>query len=297
MGPDATYDEDADLELGFTNTLTDETDPPAPPAPAAQAPAAPTPPAAPAPTQDATPAPQASDAAPEPNVTVDPFEGVSPAVREMLGDYQRLKTDFAEVRRVAGMVPGLQREIDRLKNTVTPPAPKPDASRKFQAVEKLRDEGLDDIAAALDEISAAIPQPSASPPPAAPAKDAPDPDSADARLDSVRPTWQQDLTSTEFLLWLSQQPAGFQNEMRSTADPDVIVKGLKQYDTFVANTASKAPAAPPSPQAGSRSQRLAAAVAAPRGVSRTPVRTTDVDDEEADMEAAFTGRATYQHTR
>lgn len=304
MGPDETYDEDADLELGFTNTLTDETDPPAPPAPAAQAPAAPTPPAAPAPQQDATPAPQASDATPEPNVTVDPFEGVSPAVREMLGDYQRLKTEFTEIRRVAGMVPGLQRELDRLKNTVTPPAPKPDASRRFQTVEKLREEGLDDIAAALDEIGAAIPQPSASPPPAAPVKDASDADAADAQLASVRPTWQQDLTSTEFLLWLSQQPAGFQNEMRSTADPDVIVKGLKQYDAFVAtalhgggsNTSPKAPAAPP-PQSGSRTQRLAAAAAAPRGVSRTPVRTADVDDEEADMEAGLTGRATYQHPR
>lgn len=294
MGPDTTHDdEDADLELGFTNTLQDESPPPAP-APAAQAPAAPAPSPAPATEQAAAPGPQPAEAKTEPTVDVDPFEGVSPAVREMLGDYQRLKTQFDEVRRVAGMVPSLQRELDKLKNTVAPP-PKADAPRRFQAVDKLREEGLDDIAAALDEISAAIPQPSPSPSPNAPAKDAPDADSADAKLDSVRPTWQQDLTSTEFLLWLSQQPAGYQNEMRTTADPEVIVKGLERFDKFAATTAAKSPA--PSPAATARNQRLAAVAAAPRGVSRAPVRTADVDDEEADMEAGLTGRATYQHRR
>lgn len=267
---DTTIDNPSDTPPGGNELIVDET----PPADNTQA-------------QSTSPAPKAASTD-EPVEEADPFEGLPKAARELLASVPMMRTELETLRRQAGMVPALQSKIDRLEQgrTTAPPAgaTQPNAPR-FEKVEKLRGE-LPDIAEALDEIANALtPMPKAStvaneaPPSATPTTES---DPAIEALDGVRPSWSEDLFSTECQLWMSQLPAERQQEIRSTNKPGVILKFLNEFDGFKARTAQTRQTQT------DRTRRMGAAVA-PRGDGRTTRSLAPVDDEDADMEAGFYG--------
>lgn len=235
----------------------------------------------------------AADAAnPEPKP--DPFESLAPEVRRLLADSARMSREFEGTRRLAGMVPALQRKIDQLERaaqqpaapTAAPPAPAPP---RFEKVAALREQGLPEIADALEELASALPPKTKAPEPKAPAApqaQAPSqapaaPDlvaAAEETLANVRPGWEREVLSDEFQLWLSRQPAEYQAEVASTDKAWVILKSLEQWRPSKARTPQPPPA--PNPQRA----RMAAAVT-PRGDgqrSRAPI-----DEELAAFNAGY----------
>lgn len=286
------YDEDADFEAGFASTepepsgdtlALDDTPQPQP------GPAEPKPVEAAAVPTNPTPEP----------APVDPFADLPPAVRDLLGQVPTLVSEVQSLRRTAGMVPALQSELDRLKRDRAP-APPPQEATPAPAprpkLDKLRADGLDDIADAVEEIAASIPratpapaptpEPAAAPP--APAAPQPQADPVLALLDDMRPTWARDLESTDFKLWFSQQPDTFQQQVKSTNSPKVMLDALGSFDRFQAQKTATPPP-PPSAQPSRQLQRMTAAMA-PRGDGRANRAPTPIDDEDAAFEAGFHGR-------
>lgn len=289
MSTPDTYDEDADFATGFDSTEPEPTatsadalddDPTATPAPDAPA------------SGDSGPAAseqQGGEAAAE-----DPFAALPQAVRDLLATVPRLQTELESLRRTAGMVPALQSKLDKLERGAAPPPQEATPPKRFEKVESLRAQGLDEIADAMEEIAAAMPgdkaaQPKAeTPAPAAPAATPPAAaeDPVLRALDQVRPSWSQDLLSTDFGLWLTQQPAEIQREVTGTQDAGVILKHLASFDKHK----QARPTAPtPSPVQTVRHQRMSAAIT-PRGDGRPVRKPGDLDDEDADMNAGFYGR-------
>lgn len=287
------YDEDADFAAGFASTepepsgdtlALDDTPQPQPG------------PAEPAPVEVA-----AVPTDPQP-AEADPFASLPAAVRDLLGKVPSLEAEVQTLRRQAGMVPALQGRIDKLmsERQAPPPEATPPAAPTLTKVSKLREQGLDEIADAMDEIAALTPR--ATPAPAAPA---PEPVAAPAApaaqpaqndpvlslLDDMRPTWARDLDSTDFKLWLSHQPADFQQTVRTTNSAKVMLDSLGAFDRFQAQRTSANPPTPaPTPAAPSRQLQRMHAAMAPRGDGRSTRASTPVDDEEADMNAGFYGR-------
>lgn len=286
------YDEDADFEAGFASTepepsgdtlALDDTPQPQPgpaepkPVEAAAVPTNPTPEAAP----------------------VDPFADLPPAVRDLLGKVPALESELQSLRRAAGMVPVLQSKLDRLERDRAPAPPPQEATpapTPRPKLEKLRADGLDDIADAVEEIAATIapratPAPAApepAPTPAAPAAPQPQADPVLALLDDMRPTWAKDLDSTDFKLWLSQQPDTFQQEVRTTNSAKRMLDALGDFDRFQAQKTATPPPPPPA-QPSRQLQRMTAAMA-PRGDGRANRAPAPIDDEDAAFEAGFHGR-------
>lgn len=268
-----THDEDADLEAGFTTDAT---------AGRASAPLE----DEPAPAQQGEPEavkPETGEqtAAEQPPES-DPLAGLPPVIREMLADYQRTKIELDQIKRHVGQVQTLQSRVDKLLSHQAPP-PKAEPPR-FEKVARLRDEGLPEIADALEELASALPQPKN----AEPAQ----PDNAtttDATaavdtqmevLDEVRPGWADLVFGNDFQLWLSTQPAPYQAEVRGASKAKVILSAITKYEQAQARTTQHQQASE------ARSRRMAAAVT-PRGDGRTLARQGAVDDEDADLEAGF----------
>lgn len=270
-----THDEDADLETGFTTDAT---------AGRASAPLE----DEPAPAQQAEPEavkPEASEQpdaeqAPEP----DPLAGLPQAVKDMLADYQRTKVEIESLRRTAGQVPALQARIDKLTAT-QPPATAADKPR-FEKVAKLREEGLPEIADALDELASALPpksEPAAAPQDKTTTESPADDPVVDAQmevLDEVRPGWADLVFGNEFQLWLSTQPPQKQAEVRGASKAKVILAAIKDFEQQQAQKQQTQQAS------DARTRRMAAAVT-PRGDGRTLARQTAMDDEDAELEAGF----------
>lgn len=254
------YDEDADLIAGFENAdLSQDTSD----------------------AVDKTDKAQETPAAAEPAPAVDPFAGLPQAVRDLLGTIPKMQTELDGLRRTAGMVPALQSRIDKLS---AQPVEKP-AAPKFSKVEALRDE-LPDIADALDEIAAHLPtiQTRTDEPQPVETTSTPEPkDPSLELLDDVRPTWAEDLFSTDCTLWMQTLPPARQQEIKSTSKPSVILKALGEFDAYRQSQTSAARTQE------LRRQRITSGVQ-PRGDGRSVRGAAVEDDEDADMEAGFYGR-------
>lgn len=216
---------------------------------------------------------------------VDPFAGLPPAVRDLLAEIPTLRsrTEQAELRarEAVGRTSALQSRLDKLN--ANPAADQAPAKPRFAKVEALREQGLPEIADALEEIASANEQART------PQDQQPAPGGAAAAVDDsltpdemalqiARPTWATDLTGTEFQLWLARQPRDYQQRIHSTDKAAEIMDALNQFD--------QARKAPPQP----RNTRMAAAVA-PSGDGRRGAQRGQAQamTEDEAFEAGFKG--------
>lgn len=268
-------DEDLAFEQGFNATQAEPaTDQPAEKAKEVEPPATDAPAAAEAKPAAAEPAAKSE---PEP----DPFASLPPAVRDLLARVPALEARLEQTTRVANMVPALQSRLDKLNAHAATPDQVP-AGRKYAKVEALRNE-LPEIAAALDEIvSDRHPAPEAKQPesrqPATPAASEANPQ--EEALTSVRPTWADDLISSDFQLWLARQPRDYQAQVQNTSKAGDILQALGRFDAFRQQTTST------QQLSQQRATRMAAAVT-PQGDGRRQRPAPAEDDEEAAFTAAF----------
>lgn len=231
---------------------------------------------------------------------VDPFAGLPPQVREILARVPQLEATLEQTKRVAGMVPALQSQIAKLTqhrpDGGESPASeqRPAARKRLDSVEALRGE-VPEVAAALDDILAELEarkgaEPAqqttaAEKPPAADATD-----EEEAALDSIRPTWADDMASNDFRLWLATQPEEYRRRVMSTSRAGTVLEALSKFDksrptaqTTAQNTTNT-----------TRQARMQAAVV-PIGDGRgaRPRTSAPEDVEEAAFASAFyerTGR-------
>jgi hypothetical protein len=263
-------DEDLAFEQAFHAVTADHAD--QEPAPKADTPE-PSEPAAQATAAEAVAKPD-KNAEPE----VDPFASLPPQVRDLLARVPALEARLEAATRMANMVPALQSRLDKLNQPAAIEPSSVPAGRKYAKVEALRNE-LPEIADALDEIVAdrhREPDPQA-----APQQHAPDANPHEEALTSVRPTWADDLTSSGFQLWLSQQPRDYQATVVSTNKAGDILAALGQYDVYTARTQTT------QQLNQNRATRMAAAVAPQGDGRRQRAQPTPEDEEEAAFAAAF----------
>lgn len=267
-------DEDLAFEQGFTDT---HSEPAAEPKPATeQAEAEP-----PATDTPATAAPAAVDKPVEkPEPVEDPFASLPPAVRDLLARVPALEARLEQTTRVANMVPALQSRLDKLNSqpaATTDPVP---AKSRFAKVEALRQE-LPEIADALDEIvNDRHPAPAEPAQRPQPAPVVAEPTAQEDALSSVRPTWADDLVSSDFQLWLARQPQEFRAQVQNTSKAGDILTALGRFDAFRQQTTST------QQLSQKRTTRMAAAVT-PQGDGRRQRQAAPDDDEDAAMAAAF----------
>ena len=272
-------DEDLAFEQGFNTANAEAADEPTTPqvgepAPPQQAAAA---------TAQAVATPD-ENAEPEP----DPFASLPPAVRDLLATIPTMRAEQEQLRRMANMVPALQSRLDKMNPPASPESPSAPAKSRFAKVEALRNE-LPEIADALDEIAndrhpapaAYQPEPRQGQPAQAPATP------EEKTLTIARPTWADDLTSSDFQLWLVRQPRDYQAQVQQTNEPGEILAALARYD------ANKSASTPKQQLNQTRTTRMAAAVT-PQGDGRRKTRAADPGDEE---EAAFTAAFNKQRGR
>ncbi len=269
-------DEDLAFEAGFNAVNADPADRPEPKQAKDESPDH-----AADPTADAKKSAVAEpEAKPEP--VVDPFASLPPQVRDLLAAIPGMRAELETVRRVANMVPALQSRIDKM-NQPAPATDKVPAKSRFAKIDAIRND-LPEIAEALDEIVNAQHQAHPEPqgqqrqPEAAPAEAA---NPQEEALSSVRPSWADDLTSSDFQLWLAQQPREYQAQVQSTSKAGDILTALGKFDAFRAQTQSTRQLTQ------TRTTRMAAAVAPQGDGRRQPARTAPEDDEEAAFAAAF----------
>lgn len=277
-------DEDLAFEEAFNAATAELTEQQAQKTPEVEA--APAPPAAAAP---ATAAP-AAVATPDENAepVVDPFASLPPQVRELLAAIPSIRSELETVRRVANMVPALQSRLDKLNQPAAAATEQvPGAKSRYAKVEALRRE-LPEIAEALDEIAndrhgAPEPQGQPAPSPTPPAQQAESPH--EKALTAVRPTWANDLMSSDFHLWLAQQPRQYQALVTGTDDAGDILHALGQFDQYRARTTAQTTTREHLNQA--RSTRMAAAVTPQGDGRRQRPQASAVDEEDAAFAAAF----------
>lgn len=266
-------DEDQAFEQGFNTATADAADEPTTPQVAEPAP----------PQQAATATAQAvatpdENSEPEP----DPFASLPPAVRDLLATIPAMRAEQEQLRRMANMVPALQSRLDKMIQPASPESPSAPAKSRFAKVEALRNE-LPEIADALDEIANdRHPAPAANQPePRQQAPAQPQASPEERTLTIARPTWADDLTSSDFQLWLVRQPKDFQAQVQQTSEPGEILAALARYD------ANKSRTTPTQQLNQTRTSRMAAAVTPQGDGRRQPSRAVPEDEEEAAFAAAF----------
>lgn len=267
--------EDLAFEQGFNSIHADPAQPTeAAPAATEEAPE----PAAPATAPEAVAQPE-KKTEPEP----DPFASLPPAVRDLLAAIPVLRADLESTKRIANMVPALQSRIDKLSQPAPATAPEAVApgKSKFAKVEAIRAE-LPEIADALDEI-AADRQRAQEPPPAAPQPSQPQATSNphEEALTAVRPSWANDLISSDFQLWLARQDQQFQTMVHRTNNAKDILDALGRFDAFRQQTTST------QQTTQARASRMAAGVIPTGNVRRAPPAPSQDDEEDAAFTAAF----------
>ena len=208
----------------------------------------------------------------------DPFAGLNPQVRELLGSIPRLEQSLQAANRIVGMVPAMQSRIDKLTAQLQAPSPSATAPKRFEAIDRVRTD-LPEIADALDEIVNALPKETPTPEPV-PARQDPASDPQVEVLEDVRPGWGATLNSDDYQLWLRTQPPEYRETVQRTQKASVILKSLQHFDAFVAQTQSTRQAV------DTRTARMASTVS-PRGDGRRQNAPAD-DDLQAIFEAALT---------
>ena len=226
----------------------------------------------------------------QPQAAADPFAGLPPAVRDLLAEIPTLRataeTAVRQAKESAGRVASLQSRLDKLN--ANPAAEQAPAKPRYAKVEALREQGLPEIADALEEIASAneqaraseqTDQPAVAAAPAA-ADDTLTPD--EMALQIARPTWATDLTGTDFQLWLSRQPREYQQRIHSTDKAAEIMGALNQFD--------QAQRAQPRTPQQQRTTRMATAVL-PSGDGRrgAPRGQAQAMTEDEAFEAGFKG--------
>lgn len=217
---------------------------------------------------------------------VDPFGALPKEVRDLLGKIPALETATQDAlqraRTAEGRLAGLQSKLDKMGNGGTAAEQAP-ARPKLERIQALRDQGLPEIADAMEELAAhAIPdkKPEQGGNEAQVAQHAPaaeDDDPQVIALGIARPNWATEVDGSDFRLWLSTQPAEFQQRINRTDKASDILNALTAFDQR------------PKPQATTqRTTRMAAGVT-PQGDGRRPgARGRGEElDEDAAMEAGF----------
>jgi hypothetical protein len=273
-------DEDLAFEQGF-DSITAESEHEAPPVARAE-PSAPA--SEPAATTDQ---PAVADPEKKDEPVTDPFAGLPQQVRDMLARVPALEARLDQAVRQANMVPALQSRLDKLQQQ-SPPIAEPSkgepmpGQRKLAKVEALRKE-LPEIADALDEIvnDRQAQQREAEPAKAEPMQQQRDSKAEERVLSGVRPTWADDLVSSDFQLWLSQQPRADQARIQSTNVAEDILGALKAFDGYreqtktVRNINER------------RSNRMQSGVVPQGDTPRRARPAAEADDEDSAMNAAF----------
>ena len=289
--------EDADFAAGFAETAAATAEQPAAPAGGATPEGAEDANAAPA-NAAAAQAPAADDkgnaaATTDDPPAVDPFAGLPKEVRDLLAEIPTLRTRTETAERKAmefgGRVASLQSKFDRM---AAPPAaaPAPAALAVNPKVQALRDQGLDEIA---DAIEAVAPKPQQEPPPApAPTRTAQaappamDESPEFKTLTKLRPNWADEVSGSDYVLWLNRQPAAYRQQVETSSDPADVLLSLQDFDKHRGSTATQPP---PPPPANTRQTRLAAGLT-PQGDGKRAARGVQQTDEDAEFEAGFHGR-------
>lgn len=290
--------EDADFAAGFAETAAATAEQPAAPAGGATPEGAEDANAAPA-NAAAAQAPAADDkgnaaATTDDPPAVDPFAGLPKEVRDLLAEIPTLRTRTETAERKAmefgGRVASLQSKFDRM--TASPAAaPAPAAPAVNPKVQALRDQGLDEIA---DAIEAVAPKPQQEPPPApAPTRTAQaappamDESPEFKTLTKLRPNWADEVSGSDYVLWLNRQPAAYRQQVETSSDPADVLLSLQDFDKHRGSTATPPP--PPPPPSNTRQTRLAAGLT-PQGDGKRAARGAQTTDEDAEFEAGFHGR-------
>lgn len=279
-------DEDAAFEAGFDSVhQSPEAKAPAddaqPEAAAQPNEAAETPPQG---TETTTEAKQEGDKPAEPPA-VDPFAGLPKEVRDILARVPQMEQELAQTRRVANMVPALQSRLDKLASGSAATAQVPGRSR-FESIERLRENGLPEIADALDELA----ELRTAGHDAAPVEQSPAPaaDPVDPQmevLDHVRPTWRDDVGDSDYQLWLSRQPAEYRDKVNTTTKARDILDSLDRFGAYRQQVTAATSTA--QQIVSTRANRMAAAVTPQGDGRRAPSKALVEDDEEAGFNAGF----------
>lgn len=282
MSTEATHtnehdDEDAAFAAGFDHTPTE-------PATAASAGSDM------ATTQEATTATSAAshadDTGTETTPAADPFGDLPPAVRDLLAKIPVLENQTNEAmqraRTAEGRAGALQSRLDKMnQSTAATEAP---AKSRFEKVQALRDQGLPEIADAIEELAEhAIPARQEArteavdmATPQTGAEEESDPQVI--ALNIARPTWWADVESADFKLWLTTQPAEYQQRVQSTGQAKDLLSALEAFDQ------RKKPAGGNT----TRTTRMAAGLThAGDGRRTAPRGRAEELDEDAAMEAGF----------
>lgn len=244
----------------------------------------------------AAPAPAAEPAVAA--VEVDPFASLPPAMKDLLA---RVPTMEHDMKTTMGRVSALQRENEALRRQLTQapaaspaPAPAPAEPTELDEVRAVREQGLPEVADAIqaavrNAMKAAAPAPK--PAEAAPAASAPAPASAeDPRLQaeadalsSLQPDWAPKMNSADFKLWLGTQGQDVQERVLTTDRAIVVLDALTKFDRHRQAVGSAADQA--ARLAGKRNARAAAAVTPVRGGASAPP--SQATDENAAFLQAF----------
>lgn len=262
-----------------------------------------TPESKPAESSASAPAASANASAPaESTAVADPFASLPPQVREVLAlvpDVQR------DLKRTAGMVSALQSENAKLRNQLAgmqtasqapAAAPAIQEPAELDEVRHVREQGLPEVADAIQAaVRAAINKPAAGPAPA-PAASSPAPAASAAEssvdqhlaeeanaLKGLHPDWDKKMTSSDFRLWLSTQGSDYADKVMSTDRAIVVAEALTRFEKH--HSAARQAAESAAALAGKRNARAAAAVELPRGGAAPANK--QVNDEQAAFLAGF----------
>lgn len=281
-------------------------DAPPPAAPQSTEPPAPAPAPAPAPSPSApAPKPEATPANPT-DPAIDPYAGLSPAVRDKLAMVDDVLHKFDSLN---GRYVALQREVQALRApppapaapaaAPAPAAPSPKAKRDALRVELAevaesqdeQDEAWERRMSALEQRLAPAPAPApaaAADPAAAPAAGAVELTKDEKELTELHPDWFSKLGSTDFALWLPTQPPAYAERVRSANSAAVILHALTKFDGYQAALKAQhdADEAEATRKRTGRSNRVSAAAQAPRGAPR-PAATSNNEDPQAAFEQGF----------
>lgn len=227
---------------------------------------------------------QTATAEETPKEPEDELAGLPPKVRAMLQELETLK-------QAASLVPVLERRVRQAEGRLGDlnsriPVPPPPAPKRLEKVEAVR-EDLPEVIDAMEELlserlAAKQEQPRQQ------KQEAADDDLPTPILDDERPTWRQDLHSSEFQLWLAKQPSQYAEKVKTTTQEAVVLAALGRYDAELAAHRARQEAERAAVQKLTQTrQTRTAAAAIPQSSGRRPL--SALSEEDA-MEAAFKAR-------
>lgn len=249
--------------------------------------------------EDKTSSPEgaADHAGDETEKAEDELAGLPPRVRALLQELeQQMPTFKATSQTVAKVNERLSKAEGRLgdvhQRVKALPPPPPPAAPKIEQLEKLRMEGLPEVA---DAIEAALEARLASANAAAPAAHEADPTPADREdtsgaaadspsnlLDQEEPDWRTIAGGQAFSKWLTlHNPKDYEAKIRATREPGVMLAAIARFKDWSSVEGAKAQAAAAEAVrvAKQREARAAAAVVNTGSARRTPA--TPATEQEA----------------